>query len=173
MIHYVCNGLTMQCNCRSCSMSLIVLPDKQFFEEKQPAANIMDHAPLVNILPFGLCSSLSNPAVASATSAAQGVLTPSTLYPCNTGALGFRKNGYINQENARLNGIRSVEVCMVWNDHHHESRTNFFQNQTRLMSPVLKRIMMYLNNNKLIFLTLFILQINIYTYGTSSCKTYH
>jgi len=40
-----------------------------------PAANIMDAVPMVNIMPFGMCVTPSNPAVAAATAAALGVLT--------------------------------------------------------------------------------------------------
>jgi Domain of unknown function (DUF4280) len=50
----------------------------------QFAATVQDFAPNVNIAPFGMCTTLSNPQVASATSAAQGVLTPQPCIPVTT-----------------------------------------------------------------------------------------
>jgi hypothetical protein len=59
----------------------MVLPINLVNSGNQPAANIMDHKPMVNIMPFGMCRSLANPTVSAATSAAQGVLTPMPCIP--------------------------------------------------------------------------------------------
>ena len=50
-----------------------------------PAATIFDTGPLVNVGSCGMCTSLANPTVASATAAALGVLTP---MPCVPSPLG-------------------------------------------------------------------------------------
>ncbi len=60
---------------------LTVLPINRTTCGKQVAANIMDHIPMVNIMPFGMCTSIANPEVASATAAALGVLTPMPCIP--------------------------------------------------------------------------------------------
>jgi hypothetical protein len=49
--------------------------------EGKMVATIMDNVPMANIIPFGMCNSLTNPMVAAATSAALGVLTPMPCIP--------------------------------------------------------------------------------------------
>jgi hypothetical protein len=74
-------GAMMQCSFGVAPSSLVVLPTSQVLAGGPPAATIMDNAPLVNILPFGMCNSPANPTVAAATAAALGVLTPMPCVP--------------------------------------------------------------------------------------------
>ena len=76
----VCMGATMQCSFGAAPSTLAVLPMNRV-QTVTPDANIMDNKPLVNIMPFGMCSSLANPAVAAATAAALGALTPMPCVP--------------------------------------------------------------------------------------------
>lgn len=77
----VCNGASMMCTMGMTPSTLVVLPIHRTLTDNQPAANIMDHVPMVNIMPFGMCISPANPVVASATAAALGVLTPMPCIP--------------------------------------------------------------------------------------------
>jgi len=77
----VCSGATLQCSFGVAPSVLNVLPVNRTLTGGMPAANLQDHIPLLNILPFGLCSSLANPTVAAATAAALGVLTPMPCVP--------------------------------------------------------------------------------------------
>ncbi len=78
---HVCMGATLQCSFGLAPSSLVVLPINQCMTSYVPAANIMDNKPMVNIMPFGLCTSIANPTVAAATAAAMGVLTPMPCIP--------------------------------------------------------------------------------------------
>lgn len=64
--------------------TLLVAPATQVLVEGKPVATISDCAATKNFPPFGMCSSLANPAVASATTAAMGVLTPQPCTPVLT-----------------------------------------------------------------------------------------
>ena len=77
----VCMGAMMQCSFGVAPSSLIVTPENKVLTENKPAATIMDNVPMKNIPPFGMCTTLSNPQVAAATSAALGVLTPQPCVP--------------------------------------------------------------------------------------------
>jgi hypothetical protein len=77
----VCSGATLQCSFGAAPSVLNVLPQNRMLTSGMPAANIMDHIPLLNILPFGMCMSPANPMVAAATAAALGVLTPMPCIP--------------------------------------------------------------------------------------------
>lgn len=81
MAIHVCMGATLMCSFGVAPSSLVVLPKNTTMTSNMVAANIMDNIPLVNILPFGMCSSLANPTVAAATTAALGVLTPMPCVP--------------------------------------------------------------------------------------------
>lgn len=81
MAQQVCNGAILKCSFGLAPSNLVVLPVNSTITSNQPAANIMDHIPMTNIIPFGMCTSPANPAVAAATAAALGVLTPQPCIP--------------------------------------------------------------------------------------------
>ena len=81
MPQHVCMGATLKCSFGVAPSSLVVLPVNRVMTSNVPAANIMDHKPMVNVMPFGMCNCPANPAVAAATAAALGVLTPMPCVP--------------------------------------------------------------------------------------------
>ena len=76
----VTSGAVLSCTFGAAPSTFVVLPVNPVMVD-MPAANIMDNIPLVNILPFGVCSSIANPTVIAATAAALGVLTPMPCIP--------------------------------------------------------------------------------------------
>jgi hypothetical protein len=80
MAQLVTAGAVMMCTFGMAPSSLVVLPANRTMCGT-PAANIMDFIPMTNIMTFGMCMSIANPTVASATAAALGVLTPMPCIP--------------------------------------------------------------------------------------------
>lgn len=78
-------GAVATCTFGLAPSSLSFLPVSRVMIEGRPAGTIMDIVPMLNVMPFGMCSSLSNPTVAAATSAALGVLTPMPCIPTIAG----------------------------------------------------------------------------------------
>jgi hypothetical protein len=84
MAKLVVSGATLSCSMGNAPAQLSVLPKNAVSGDSAAAANVQDMQPNVNIAPFGACSSMSNPQVAAATAAAQGVLTPQPCVPLTT-----------------------------------------------------------------------------------------
>ncbi|MFP4512689.1 MAG: DUF4280 domain-containing protein [Acidimicrobiales bacterium] len=77
-------GAQLLCNQGVAPSAFMVVDPMRPTIEKKPAGVITDNIPMTNIMPFGMCRSLANPAVAAATSAALGVLTPQPCIPVTT-----------------------------------------------------------------------------------------
>lgn len=84
MAQLVCNGAMLTCSFGAAPSQLTIIPKANVMTGNQPAAVISDNVPMVNIMPFAMCTTLSNPQVAAATAAAQGVLTPMPCIPVTT-----------------------------------------------------------------------------------------
>jgi len=73
-------GASLICTFGVAPSFLTIIP-KGINAANMPAATIMDNIPMANIMPFGMCTTPSNPQVAAATTAALGVLTPQPCMP--------------------------------------------------------------------------------------------
>lgn len=73
-------GASLKCSFGMSPGKLLVVPP-MYTATKKAIATIMDHVPIVNIAPFGMCQSTTNPMVIAATAAALGVLTPMPCVP--------------------------------------------------------------------------------------------
>ena len=69
MPFHVCNTATLKCDFAVPPgiSTFVVLPIHRMITSDQPAANINDHVPMTNVMPFGMCMSPGNPAFVSAT----------------------------------------------------------------------------------------------------------
>ena len=84
MPEQVVTGAMMMCTFGAAPASLIATSAPTTMVGGMPAATIMDFAPMANIPTFGMCMSIANPEVASATAAALGVLTPMPCIPATS-----------------------------------------------------------------------------------------
>jgi hypothetical protein len=73
-------GAKLMCPMGAAPATMIVPPSKMVLGENMPVATIMDNT-VANLTTFGTCLSLANPATASLTAAALGVLTPGPCIP--------------------------------------------------------------------------------------------
>jgi hypothetical protein len=80
MAKLVVNGAKLKCNQGTSPASLAIAVPPHAQSGQEDMATVQDHQSSVNISSFGMCRSMANPQVASATAAAQGTLTPQ---PCN------------------------------------------------------------------------------------------
>ena len=76
----VCTGAQMKC-AFGLAPSVFAASSLDVLTGEMPAGVIMDHVPMKNVPPFGMCTAPSNPAVAAATAAALGTPTPAPCIP--------------------------------------------------------------------------------------------
>jgi hypothetical protein len=78
MGNLVCTGATLQCSMGTTPSSFSATGQSV---TAPTAAGVVTDTGAASIAPFGLCQSMANPQVASATAAAQGALTPQPCQP--------------------------------------------------------------------------------------------
>ncbi|MDB9494118.1 DUF4280 domain-containing protein [Spirulina major CS-329] len=110
MPNLVTMGAMMQCvPFGAAPSSLIVIPKGiPVTAPAMLAATVMDFAPIVNIPPFGVCTSLANPTVAAATAAALGVLTP---MPCIPATVGPWQPGALKVKIGAFAALSDTSIC--------------------------------------------------------------
>ena len=120
MPNQVVNGAMLTCSFGMAPSALTVLPVNRVQTEHQPAATIQDHVPNVNIMPFGMCTTPTNPQVAAATTAAAGCSDAAAMHSGDTspwvpGAVTVQIG---NQARARQH--LEVHVHVAGRDHRHQ-----------------------------------------------------
>ena len=105
---YTVLGAQLKCPMGTAPSSLIVLPQHRVQLGGKFKANIGDCAPMVNVPPFGLCKSMANPAVAAATAANKGALTPMPCTPTCSIWIGGKTDLLIDGMPALMKGDKAV-----------------------------------------------------------------
>jgi hypothetical protein len=81
----VTSGATLMCSFGTTPSALTAIPAGPPVQAGgAPAATIQDNKPMASVPPFGMCMTPTNPAVAAATAAAMGTLTPQPCIPVTT-----------------------------------------------------------------------------------------
>ena len=80
MPNQVCTGALMTCSFGMAPSTFNATP-RPVQTCSMIAGIITDNIPMMNVPPFGMCTTPSNPSVAAATAAALGVLTPMPCVP--------------------------------------------------------------------------------------------
>ncbi|HRI62761.1 MAG TPA: DUF4280 domain-containing protein [Polyangium sp.] len=107
----VVHGAQLKCSEGLSPSSLAVLPIIGSSSSSNAAATVMDYKPQVNIMPFGMCKTTSNPQVAAATAAAFGTLTPQPCIPVVTAPWSPGASGVTLQSNKALTNDSKC-MCM-------------------------------------------------------------
>lgn len=107
MGEYAVAGAALSCAMGSADSKLVVIPHGVQVGGKDKA-NIGDFAPFVNVMPFGTCKSMANPAVASATAAAMGVLTQMPCTPVCAMWMGGKPDVLVQGLPALMKGDKTV-----------------------------------------------------------------
>jgi hypothetical protein len=81
----VTNGALLLCSFGTAPSQLKIMPEKRVSAGGQPAGTIMDHLPLKNVAPFGLCTTSTNPQVSAARNTPQPCM-PVTTAPWAPGS---------------------------------------------------------------------------------------
>jgi hypothetical protein len=104
----VTSGATTLCSFGAAPGTLNVIP-AAMSAGPAPIATVTDIVPFVNVLPFAMCTSLANPAVATATAAALGILTP---MPCTPVIPAPWQPGSPTVQVAGRPALTNVSTCM-------------------------------------------------------------
>lgn len=101
---YVVTGAVLSCSQESAKSKLQTPFSHGVYSRGKAQMNIMDYKPNINIMPFGMCSSMANPAVAAATAANSGKLTKMPCTPIVTMPwLNGKQNVLIAKQPALMN----------------------------------------------------------------------
>ena len=111
-LSYVVEGAKLKCNFGSSDSNLQLPIHHRTKINGKSQANIMDHKAMLNIKPFGQCSSLTNPVVAAATAANQGKLQK---MPCVPATVTPWMNGKTDNMIQNFHALTDKSTCMcMW-----------------------------------------------------------